>query len=409
MLYYEWKKIWVKTGTKIALLLMAANLVIVCWLAVGDVYWINEKGEHIYGIEGASKLKAAKKEWTGVLTEEVIAKVIAENNRINETKEGRSDNVQESNIAYGWKLGFEDIRYMLMYSFCKFREADYYKPDTLVPADASDFYGNRVFHLRECLEDRETEWMFTDEEKAFLIERYEALPTPLMYDYADGYKQLFEYSVTIIMITALILGFVAAGIFSGEFSAKADAIFYSSYHGRGKAVAAKLGAGILFVTIVYFVIMFLYTLIILALLGADGAGLLIQTNSSGWKSFYLLTNFQEYLLILFGGYIGTMFSLLLTMLVSAKTKSTALASTVPFIVVFLRSFISDSSPDLIKKIVGLLPDRLLDMATEVRLFDLYQIGGKVVGAISVIFPLYIVLSVVVCPLIYRVYRRMEAG
>ncbi len=407
MLYYEWKKIWVKPGTKIAMLLLAVTLAVVCWSAISEMYWVNESGEHESGLEAISKRKAAKKEWAGVLTEEVIAKVIAENARINETKEGRSMDVQESNIAYGWKQGFEDIRYMLIYSFCKFQESDYYKPDSLVPMDASAFYENRVFHLREWLADKEQEWQLTDDERAFLIERYEALPTPFPYDYADGYKQLFQYSASIVMVMALILGFVVAGIFSGEFSTKADAIFYSSYHGRDKAVAAKLGAGILFVTIVYFVTMFLYTFVIFVVLGADGAGLPIQTNRYGWKSFYLLTNFQEYLLILCGGYIGTLFCLLLTMAVSAKTKSTALAAMVPFIVIFLRSFINAGSSDLVKELVGLLPDRLLDIGNEVGYFDLYQIGGKVVGAINIIFPLYIVLSVILCPLVYRMYRTLE--
>lgn len=411
MLYYEWKKIWVKPGTKIAMLLLAAVLAITCLLAVCDVYFVDENGEHEYGIGGAHKLKAAQKEWTGELTEEVIAKVIAENNRINATEEYNSDDVRVKNIAYGWKLGFHDIRYLIMYSFCEFQEGDYYKPDSLVPEDASRFYENRLLHLQEWLKEPFQENKFSKEEKEFLVKRYEELEAeaPFFYDYAEGWKQALTFSVTIIMLMMLILGFAAAGIFAGEFRYKADAIFYSSYHGRKRATAAKLGAGLLFVTVVYFVTMALYTLILFGTLGTDGAGLIIQTNYGNWKSFYSLTNLQEYALVVIGGYIGTLFILLLTMLVSVMSKSTALAATVPFIMLFLPNFLRGGDNAVLNKIIGILPDRLLDIAQAVDYFDLYSLGNKIVGALNVIFPLYAMLIPILCLLIYRIYRRMEAG
>lgn len=410
MLYYEWKKIWVRTGCKITMLVLAVTLAVVSFLAIHDVYYIDENGEHVYGVAAVRTLKEMKKEWAGVLTEEVIAKVIEENNRINSTPYGQSEDIRESNIAYGWKLGFHDIRYLIMRSYCKFREGDYYKPDRLVPEDASRFYENRLASLQEWLaEDEEAQWRLSKKEREFLIERYEAWETPLTYDYAEGWKQLKKYSVTIIMLMVLILGFAAAGIFSGEFSYKADAVFYASCHGRGRAVAAKLGAGILFVTSVYAATIAVYTTVILGLLGTDGAGLAIQTNMDEWKSYYYITNCQEYMLIVAGGYIGTMFILLLTMLVSAWTKSTALSASVPFMLIFLPNFFAGSSHALISKIVSISPDRLLDIAQGISTFALYSLGGKIVDSLTIIFPLYSILSFAACPLIYRIFCRKEAG
>ena len=408
MLYYELKKIWVKSGTKISMIILAGMLFVVCWFAVRNVYYMNENGEHEYGIEAVQKLRAAKKEWAGVLTEEVIADVIRENIRINETPEALSEDVKQKEIAYGWKQEFHDIRYMLEYSFCKFREADYYQPDRLKPEDAQFFYENRIQHLKDWLEEESQQYMFSEDEREFLIERYEALETPLEYDYADGWKQLCELSSAVTMITMLVLGFISASVFAGEFSYKADSIFYSSYHGRGRAVAAKMGAAMLFITAVYAVMMFLYTVIVLAMLGTDGAGLAIQTNDSAWKSFYLLTNIQEYWLIVIGGYIGTMFLLVLTMLVSALTRSTALAATIPFIVIFIPSIIGNSKYAIVGKILAVWPDNLLGINQSVSLFYLYHIGGKVVGMMSVLFPLYAVLAVALCPPLYYIYRRKES-
>jgi len=411
MLYYELKKIWARPGTKIAMLILTAILAVTCFFAIHGLYYVNENGENEYGIEAISKLKAAKKEWTGLLTEEVIADVIAENRRFNETEEGRSEEVHDSNIVFGWKQGFHDIRWMLVYAFCKFREADYYAPDSLVPEDAGSFYENRLLHLREWLEEDEQQYLFSVAERDFLIQRYQALEeqAPFYYDYADGWKQLFEYAATIVMLTMLVLSFVVAGIFSGEFSYKADSVLYASCHGRGRAVIAKLGAGVLFVTLVYLTMMLLYSGIVLAILGTDGAGLLIQTNHMGWKSFYLVTNWQQYLLTLFGGYIGILFVLLLTMLVSARAKSTVLAVTIPFILLFLPSFIDSGSSTMIGKIMGLLPDRLMAVNETLSLFSLYQIGGKVLGALHILPVLYAVLSVLLIPAVYQVYRRLSAG
>lgn len=408
MLYYELKKIWVKPGTRIALLLLAVLLVVVSWSAYHGVYYLNENAEHEYGIEGIRKLKEAKKEWAGVLTEEVIADVLRENARINETPEALSDDIKQKNIAYGWKQGFHDIRYLIMRSFCKFREGDYYKPDRVKPEEAVHFYENRVLQLKEWLDEEEQQYRFSEDERQFVVERYEAMQTPLEYDYAEGWKQLFEYSAMVTMIMMLILGFVAASVFSGEFANKADAVFYSSYHGRGKAVAAKLGAAALFISLVYFVVMFLYTAIILLMLGADGAGLAIQSRWDSWKSFYYITNSQEYQLIVLGGYIGTMFILLATMLVSAATRSTALAVMIPFILIFLPAFIGDPGYFIVEKILAVLPDRLFDINQTINYFYLYHIGGKIVGPLNVIFPLYAVLAVILCPVIYRVYRRKES-
>ncbi len=411
MLYYELKKIWVRPGTRIAMLILIGMLAITCYFAVHGVYYVNENGDNEYGIAAIQKLKAAKKEWSGLLTEEVIADVIAENTRLNETEKGRSENVQDSNIVFGWKQGFHDIRLLLMYSFCKFQEADYYRPDSLVPEDARFFYGNRLLHLQEWLEEEEQQYRLSDKERDFLVRRYETLEAhkPFYYDYAEGWKQLFHLAATVVMLTMLTLSFVAAHIFSGEFGYKADSVFYASYHGRGRATAAKLGAGLLSITIVYFAVMFLYSAVVLGFFGTDGAELLIQTNQGGWKSFYLLTNWQQYVLTILGGYIGTLFLMLLTMLVSARTKSPVAAVTVPFILLFLPSFIDGGSSPFIGKIMGILPDRLLDVNVSLVLFYFYEIGGKVFGALHVLPIFYTVLSIILIPVIYQVYRKLSAG
>ena len=106
-----------------------------------------------------------------------------------------------------------------------------------------------------------------------------------------------------------------------------------------------------------------------------------------------------------GGYLGSLFILTLSMLVSAKTHSTTLAVTVPFILLFIPSFFSGIS--VLSKGLGLLPDQLLQVSQAVNLFNLYKIGGKVVGAIPIIMILYFILYCILLPMLYSVYQKAE--
>lgn len=406
MVYYEMKKILSKTSSRIALMCLAVLLIVVCGFAIAGVSYVNGQGEKESGISAAGKLREVKKEWSGFLTEEKIEEVIAANLAINKTDEYRSKDMRMQEIAFGWKQGFSDIRMLLVYAYGAFRDYDYYRPDSLVPEDAKAFYTNRTAHLKEWL-DTEAEDQFSEKEKAFLMEKYQEMETPLYYDYADGWKQLFEFAPTLLMIMVLILGFLAAGIFSCEYQYKADSIFYTSYHGRGKAVSAKIKAGLWLITGIYWLAVLLYVGIVLGILGADGANCVIQTGMGGWKSFYNITYWQEGLLVFGGGYVGCLFILLLTMLISAASRTAVVAVMTPFILIFIPSFLGGIRNPVINKILGLMPDQLLQMNRTVSYFNLYSIAGRIMGAAGIAPAVYSALTVMICPLLYRIYRKAQ--
>ena len=272
--------------------------------------------------------------------------------------------------------------------------------EQLSPEDAGRFYENRLLSLEKWLE-IEANDMFTDREKQFLKDKYKAQQTPFTYDYMEGWVQTLQYAPTVIMITLLVLGFLTANIFSAEFGTKADAIFFSSYHGRKKAVSAKIKAGFCIITGIYCIVMFIYTSVLLLILGTDGAGCPIQASLGGWKSFYELTNLELYMLVVAGGYIGCIFLLFLTMLVSAKLRSAVVAVMVPFAAIFLPSFFNTS------RILGLLPDQLLQMNMVAKYFHVYEIGGKVWSAAQILPILYAALAAAIVPVLYGIYRRSQ--
>lgn len=405
MLRYEIKKCFSKTANKIGLLILTVVLIIVSYFAVTYVDYVDEDGNNRTGIIAVRSLRDMKNQWAGYITEDVLREVIVQNALVNASAEYQSNDVQENNKAYSKKQGFSDIRDMINHAFCGFREYNYYRADSVTTEEVSEFYTKRISNLEEWLYSDEAKDQFTDMEKQFLIKQYEQLEIPLYYEYADGWIALLEYAPSIIMLTVLITGFFVSGIYSNEFQLKADAIYFSTKYGRNKAVKSKVEAGGIIITIIYWVVVLLYSAIVLGILGADGANCAIQAGFGSWKSFYNITYFENYLLTMVGGYIGSLFILTISMLISAKTKSTVLSVTVPFIFVFLPSFLSGFSA--LTEILGLLPDQLLQMNVAIKYFNLYQFGDRVIGAVPIIMILYAVLYVLMVPILYRVYQKAE--
>lgn len=404
MVKFEIKKVFLRRGNQIAVALLAVLLCVVCLFA-GNISYVNESGETETGFQAVKKLREEQKEWAGFLDEVKIRKVIEENNKISQTPEAKSEDFQENDKAFHKKQGFQEIRNLLNYAYAEgFRDYNYFRADSLKPEDASKFYENRIVLLKDWLSG-EGKGLFSETEKEYLIKKYESLQTPFFYDYVEGWKQIFLYFPTILMILMLVLGYLISGIFAREFQWKADSILFSSMYGKDKAVSAKVKACFYIVTGIYWCTVLLYTGAVLLYLGADGAFCPVQANSSGWKSFYEMTNMEKYILCAVGGYLGCLFISFLTMLVSGKTKSSVAAVVLPFVLLFLPSFLSNINHPAAAGILGLLPDRLLQLAQGTANFTLYEIGGKVLDGIFLLFPVYSVFCALLLPVLKRMYRK----
>lgn len=273
--------------------------------------------------------------------------------------------------------------------------------DNISDDEASTVYERRISTLKEYLDSGEE--TFTEKEKSFLIQQYENLDTPFYYEYMDGWSALLQNISTFILILALVIGFFVSGIFSDEFQTKADSIFFSTRLGRNKGVLSKIGAGLTIVSAFYAAFVFLYTFIVLSVLGTDGANCPIQLDL--WRSAYNVTFLQAYLLIVAGGYIGTLFASMLAMLASALTRSTPTAIIVPFIILCAFPFLSRiiTLPGL----CSFFPDQLLEIYLDIKEAGLVTLGGKVTTIATVIVPVYAVICLILLPILYKVYKKTE--
>lgn len=405
MLRYELKKIFGRAGGKIALLVLAIGLAVICYSAMLQVSYTDENGDSHTGPAAARELRALKNEWAGPIDETALLRAAEENQRIIASEDYNSTDIQRQNAAYHDTQGYATIRSLVAQTYGGFNEYDYYRLDSLTPGEAGQLYERRVQNLEEWL--ARPDIFFSPAEADFLINQYEAMETPLYYEYNDGWETLIYYAPTLVMFLLFVIIFLVSGIFPSEHRLKANAIFFSTKLGRGKAVRAKLLSGLVTTTVLYWLVIAIYTLVVLALLGADGADGAFQLLK--WKAFYNITIGQAYALSVLGGYIGVIFLALLAMLMSVLTRSQVVGVIVPYVLVLAANFAQSilSSWEVLPQILGLLPDQLLQVAQVLDDFNLYTIFGHVTGSVPLLFVLYGALSLALLPLLYRVYRKSQ--
>ena len=403
MVKYELQKLFFRPLGKGALAALAAVLLVTTFFACG-VRWTDQDGQNHTGPAAARQLRQQQKAWAGVLDEAMLRRAIQANWDVSHSADAQSEDITRQNMAYHQLQAFGVIRDLLNQAYSSdFQSYDYYTADTVTPDQAPDFYTNRLKLLQQWMGEEET--TFTPAEEAYLTEQYQAAETPFLVDYVTGWQQFYDYSPTVIMLSALIASFLVAGIFAQESQWKADAIFFSTRHGRGKGTAAKVKAGVLLLTGLYWVPFLVFAGLTLGLLGTDGAGCPVQVIA--WKSFYNITVGQGALLIALGGYLGTLVLGLLTMWMSAKTGSAMASAVLPFAIIFVPALLLRNTSALLSDILGLLPDKLLQLNRDFTYFDLYQLGDTVMGAVPLLFALYLLLTVLLIPLLYRTYRRRQ--
>ncbi len=401
MLRFEVKKVFSKTKNKIAVIVLFIILIATSSLTINTVEYVDKDGNHSVGFSAAKNLREEKNKWAGYLTEDVFQAVLEENNTINNSKEALSDDIKEQDKAYAKKQGISGIIDIINHAFSEYRDYNYFAADNVSSEEAKNIYEKRISTLKEWLDSGEE--TFTEQQKDFLIQQYENLKTPFYYGYVDGWAALLQNISTFILILALIIGFFVSGIFSDEFGTKADSIFFSTKLGRDKGVLSKIGTGFFITTFFYVIFVFLYTFIVLFVLGADGAGYPIQLDL--WRSVYNITFLQAYLLIVAGGYIGTLFASILAMLVSALTRQTSTAIIIPFVVLCTFPFLSRIIP--LPWVCSFFPDQLLEIYIDIKESGLVELGGKVMTTASAIIPVYALACLILQPVLYRVYKKVE--
>ena len=169
---YEWKKIFGRASGKIALIVCAIGLIIICYAATLHVSYTDTSGDSLSGPAAVRALRDAQAEWNGPIDETMLRKAVAVNQTIIASDDYQSDDVQRQNVAYSHTQGYETIRNLIAQTFEGFNNYNYFLIDSVDPDEVGQLYERRVQNLEDWL--ARPDINFSPAEQSYLTEHYEA-------------------------------------------------------------------------------------------------------------------------------------------------------------------------------------------------------------------------------------------
>lgn len=399
MVYFELKKILGKTGSKIALLLLAAVVAMMCYIQTHEkssqICWANEQGDFEIGFSSSRKLREAQKEWSGVLDENMLRRVLS---------------FLKQHPDFHERQGANQIRALLNCSYqkkYKYTPDDYFNAEKVESSQVDQFYQNREALMHQWLYDDSDPYnngfdLYSDREKEFLMDRIRTLETPLQIDSIMGWHQATKAAVGVSTIGVIILGYLLTSIFTDECRWKTEAVFFSTLYGRKQAVKAKIKAAFLLTTVLYWSTTFLSGIYLFAYFGFDGYSCPIQIESKYWFSIYHLNFLQRYLLVIGSNYLGWLFMASLVMLLSAACKASVFPVIAPVFLNIIPMWLMGTS-DVLPKVLKLFPTSLFTLFLEMSDMTVYSIGGIVTTAVPILMLLYTSLTLLFTWTAYHIF------
>ena len=394
ILKYEWKKIFSRKINRV--LLFAAFLLAILFscLAAGSMRYVDEEGITHTGITAARRLAADRNRWEGILTEDNFTEIMQSRKKL---AQKYSNEIPDTEFGKTIQ-SYSDITYFIINVLTS--DSDY---DENILYQLTDQQIRNLYTTYDnTIQDMIDEYAKTPEQKQFLTKQYKKITMPIHYQAKDSWDTMTMYAETYGIVLAVIIGFLASGIFAEEFRTRAEAVFFSTKYGRSKAIKIKITAGILMTTFIYWVGIGILTLVSFGMMGVSGFHTPYQIYQP--YSIYSMTYGQYYLLILLCGYIASLLAASVTMLVAAKMHTANVAVCIPFFLYCVMPFIGRAFSSL-TALFRLTPDLLMNIIECAKSPILFQIGTIVLRQIPVLMLLYSILAVIFIPFIYRSYCR----
>ena len=414
MVWYEIKKILLRPSCQIALLLLLALSSYICYQEVyGDegVEWLTESGEWLKGPAAAREMRSAQEEWSGPLDQAMMEKALEVLKRYEEEEK---DHPEDIDYRFQRIQPLMDIRDMLNLAgkdYYEWEADDFFIAETLTPETLPNVREQRIKQLENYLYDESSlaYSRFSQNEKEYLLSCYEKMDETIQMGYAQGWSHAFDAGYYVIFYGSIIMAFLVSGLFANESRRKTDAVYFSTEHGRKKGSAAKLTAGFLLTTAVYWALMLTLNGLILSMLGFEGGDLSILAEPmDNWRCIFNLTFRQRSLLALLDGYIIWMLFSGVAMLVSASTRLESLAATVPALLILIPNALNSYGITQGSSFwMNFFPDKMVRAYVGNSPYVLVEIFGKVMPMLYVQRFLYTVLIVVLTLVCWQIYRRKQ--
>lgn len=396
ILKYELRKIIKKRINRILILLIILASLILSVFAIGSFRFVDKNGKTHNGIYASRNLIEEKNRWKGELTGKSINKIIKMAN-IADSKEHK---VEHPDIIYGQEVqSYTDI----IDSSTKMLYGEHGMDDkTEAIKTASPREINKIYdRYRENLKKSSEEYGDTSQKRAYIMNKYRKIKTPMYYEAPDAWDTMLLYVEPLSLILLLIISFITAGIFVEEFRYKADSVFFSSVFGKSKAIKYKVLAGIIMTTVLYWFGIGLLSMICFGVMGTSGVNTMYQFSQP--YAIYTVTFGQMYWISIICGYIASLLSSSISMLIASKSKSIAVSIGVPVILFGVLPFVTRILPF---KILALMPAGLNNILNNAKIPYVFQVGGTAFSQIGFMMAFYLAIAAILSPFTYICYKRV---
>lgn len=401
MLRFEIKKFFSKITTKVILTVYLLVIVLLCFMVVDSVRYKDTDGNELTGISRVAagrRLAADENRWKGELTPEKISKIAKNYHELMQQYQGDYPAVE-----YGRTVqSYWDILYFA---------SEMFTPDYITALEGMNQVAEKdIAHIYDAyadnLKNMAKEYGTTPEQEKFLEEQYGKIQIPVTYKAFESWDAMTTHAEMYIFISVIVVGFLAAGIFDEEFRNHAELVFFTAKYGRSKAVVNKIATGVVTTTIIYWAGIGIMSLISFGILGWSGFHTPYQITAP--YSFYVITQGRRYFLTMICGYIASLLSASVTMLVTAKMHTLKAAVVIPFFMYHVLVFIGRPLSE-VTSLSCFTPNVLIEVDRQLRHPHIFQIGNAVFRQVPFVMLLYVAVSIVLLPFLFRSYSGYDSA
>lgn len=407
LIKYEFLKILRKKST---LIVMAASLLVTAFLfglPILQYQTYNQEGV-IKGLDGIAYHKEQTEKYSVPLTDEYITETIREVQQLFENPDNVGyDGYEQFLIDSAYWDGIaprENLLDMIAKNYADPNESVGYNslPDLDI-SEGADFYGARQEKIEKLLNTPSRE--LSEDQKAYWQNINSKIDEPFQYGYYEGWKIIIS-SFELLMFALLAVCIVIAPVFSGEYQTGTDAVILSAKYGKTKLTTAKIIASYLFAVLAFSLHVLVAFGLPLAAFGFDGWNLPVQIANTTIP--YPFTFLQAALVNLSVIYLLLFAMIGLTLLLSAKMKSSYLVLIILVPILFVPMFLSpNGTTGIYNLILFLLPYR--STIPELGKYLSYQFDGLVLDVFTMRAILYVGLTAAMLPLARLGFKKHQVA
>ena len=411
LLRFECKKLLNRKFTLITFFVLMLCIIALSLLIISENTYHNEDGSRISGTEAIQANKASQAIPEGKLTKQKLLEAFHQYQTVMNNPsnfEGATDDLKDEVYVTELKP-YDNVLSLLRRNYSPTGRYDYYILSSVSDEMIDQFYEVRHAKIQEIVDMNYSYGNYSQIEKEFILNKDSEIETPFTYDYTNGWSDILQRGFfTVFLLIGLAVCVIIAPIFANEYQTGADAVVLSTRFGRKRIIHAKILAGFLVSSGIFFFATAFFMIINFAAYGIQGWNASFQILS--FTSFYNLTILQVFLRGILLNYLIVMAVMSITMLLSSVCKTSFSAVIISALWVFVPLFIpSSKSSKVFNYIVNLLPSKALDTYTVFSVYDVYSFGQTVISLPIVILLFSTIIVIIALPLAHRSFRRHQVA